>query len=265
MGNESTTFVNRCSLVVRAVDLWSGTPPLAAAIRVGIRGYNRTPLRTSDGSYAFLDYPNDRCIVTVTSPDYLDYEREIALGAGVPILTAGLMPSRFRSAPAAAAGLRFRIIDEKSGKPVKDAEVYAYVDDDRSICGRIADDQAVSGMPSIRISPAAIKLMPGDTFVIRDKSGKADWAKVSEYADYSGNGEDVALETPLKRTWSRGERLLIAAATRSDAEGIVTVPFRGILPSEFKTVVEVRSGGRTFEASFTGSGGEIRRFPDLKV
>ncbi|WP_035119719.1 hypothetical protein [Cohnella panacarvi] len=265
MGNESTTFVNRCSLVVRAVDLWSGAPPSASSIRVAIRGHNRAPMRTSDGSYAFLDYPYDRCTVTVTSPQYLDYEREMALGAGVPIITAGLMPSRFRSAPAAASGLRFRIVGEKTGKPVKDAEVYAYVDDDRAICGRIAEDQAVSGMPSIRITPAAIKLMPGDVFVVRGKSGAADWAKVSEFADYSGNGEDVALETPLKRTWSRGERLLIAAATRSDADGIVTVPFRGVLPSEFQTFVEIRLGGRKIEASFTGSGGEVRQFPDLKA
>jgi len=265
MGNESTTFVNRCSLVVRAVDLWSGNSPSASSIRVGIRGYNRAPLRTSDGSYAFLDYPNDRCIVTVTSPDYLDYEREMTLGVGVPVLTAGLMPSRLRSAPAAASGLRFRIVDEKTGKPVKDAEIYAYVDDDRVTCGRIADDQAVSGMPSIRISPAAIKLMPGDVFVIRGKSGKTDWVKVSEFADYSVSGEVVALEAPLKRTWPRGERLLIAAATRSDADGIVTIPFRGILPSEFQTVVEARLGDRTVEARFAGSGGEVSRLPDLKV
>lgn len=265
MGNESTTFVNRCSLVVRAVDLWSGSAPAPSSIRVGIRGYNRAPLRTSDGGYAFLDYPYDVCSVTVTSTEYLDYEREMALSGGVPILTAGLMPSRFRSAPAAASGLRFRIVGEKTGKPVKDAEIYAYVEDDRAIGGRIAEDQAVSGMPSIRVSPATIKLMPGDVFVIRGKSGAAEWAKVSEFADYPGNGEDVALETPLKRTWSRGERLLLAAVTRSETDGMVTIPFRGVLPGEFQTVVEVRLGDRRVEARFAGSGGEVRRFPDLKV
>ncbi|MFD0674113.1 hypothetical protein [Cohnella sp. GCM10027633] len=264
MGNETTTFVNRCALVVRAVDLWTGKEPAPASIRVGIRGHNRAPLRTSDGSYAFLDYAYDRCMVTVSSPDYLDYEREIELRDGVPILTAGLMPSKVRSVPAGAAGLRFRIVDEATGRPVKDAEVRAYVDDDRAICGRIADDQAVSGAPEVRVSPATIKLLPGDSFVLRAKDGAADWSSVSAFADTAG-GEVVALSSPLGRTWPRGERLLLASVTRSEADGTVTVPFRGILPTEFQTVVEVRSGDRKTAARLSGGGGEIRRAPDVRI
>lgn len=263
MGNESTTFVNRCVLVVRAVDLWTGKAP-SGPIRVSIRGHNRAPLRTSDGSYAFLDYAYDRCTINVASPDYLEYERELELGGGVPILTAGLMPSKVRSSPAAAAGLRFRVVDDASGKPIKDAVVRAYVEDDRAICGRVADDLAVNGAAELRVSPATIKLLPGDAFVLRARDGNVEWGSVSAFGEDAG-GEQVALTQPLGRTWPRGERLLMAAVTRSESDGTTTVPFRGILPAEFQVVVEARSGDRTATARLTGSGGEIRQFPDVRI
>lgn len=263
MGNESTTFVNRCVLVVRAVDLWTGKAP-AGPIRVRINGHNRAPLRTSDGSYAFLDYAYDRCTVNVFSPDYLEYEREVELSGGVPILTAGLMPSKVRSVPAAAAGLRFRIVDEGSGKPMKDAVVRAYIDDDRAICGRVADDLAVIGATQLSVSAATIKLMPGDAFVLRTRDGAIEWGEVSALGDDTG-GEQVALVEPLGRIWPRGERLLMAAVTRSEEDGTVTVPFRGILPAEFQVVVEVRLGDRTTTMNVTGKGGEISRISDVRI
>lgn len=123
------TFVTRCSLVVRPVNLWTGRPPTGSALVVRLKESARAPIRTSDGSYAFLDYPGCAGTLLVTSPYYLTTEMPLDWSASeqsAPIVDIVLRPNRLYPAPAAATGFRFRVLDG-SGSSTCGADVTASV------------------------------------------------------------------------------------------------------------------------------------------
>jgi hypothetical protein len=123
----SRTFITRCSLVVRPISLWTGRPPADSALTVRLQQSARQPIRTSDGSYAFLDIPDRRCTLMVHSPHYLPVEMPLDLDQfepPVPIVDVELRPNRLHPLPPAASGFRFRVVDQ-GGAGLKGADVSA--------------------------------------------------------------------------------------------------------------------------------------------
>lgn len=121
------TFVTHCSLVVRPISMWTGKPPTDSALTVRLQGFTRLPIRTSDGCYAFLDYPGRQCTLVVSSPYYLTTTMEIDLDSyetPAPVVDVMMRPNRQYPPPAAATGLRVRIVD-KQGAPLGGAVVNA--------------------------------------------------------------------------------------------------------------------------------------------
>lgn len=129
MTGAVSTFVTRCSLVVRPVSLWTGRPPTGSSLIVRLKESARPPIRTSDGCYAFLDYSGRKCTLSITSPFYLTTEMPLDLDTfeqQVPIVDVILRPGRLYPPPAAASGFRFRVLSAE-GVPLCGADVTASV------------------------------------------------------------------------------------------------------------------------------------------
>ncbi len=259
------TFVTRCSLVVKPIDAWTGFTPSASAIRVSLEETDRKPIRTSDGSYAFLDYSGKTCILVIASSTYLEYRKEIELpeeGFAPPILTVSLMPNGVYVPPSAATGLTVNVCDGL-GEPLSGARLSAYIDDEAAVRGRLAEEKTDGEGLRIRISPGNGKLMPGDSFVLRDREGTAmDWGYTT---DLQGDSSILALERPFTRQWNRGTRLLPAVRTMSDKNGMAVIPFRGLLPAVCQVHVEIAAGDRTWNAVWTAEGGRVVRLPPVRL
>jgi hypothetical protein len=234
-------------------------------LRISLAETDRKPIRTSDGSYAFLDYPGDICNLAITSSTYLEYRREIKLsddGREPPILTVSLLPNGTYVPPAAATGLVVKICDE-SGDSLSGAQISAYIDDEVAVRGRVAEEKTVGEGNRVRISPGNGKLMPGDAFVLRDREGTAtDWNVMTEL---HGDPSILILERPLNRKWSRGTRLLPAVRTESDKSGTAVIPFRGLLPAVCPVHVEIVAGERKFTAVWTAEGGQVIQLPPIRL
>jgi hypothetical protein len=226
---------------------------------------DRKPIRTSDGSYAFLDIIGTTCTLVITSSTYLEHLREIKLpeaGAEPPILTVSLLPNGAYSPPPAATGLVAAVCDD-SGLPLANAQISAYIDDDMAVRGRLVEDIADGDNPCIRISPGNSKLMPGDAFVMRDRDGTAtEW---NVLVDRLSDPSMVSLERPFTRKWNRGTRLLPAVRTRTDNNGLVVLPFRGLLPTVCPVAVEIESGARKWTAAWMAEGGKVITLPTVRM
>lgn len=123
------TFVSRCSLVVRPINIWTGRPPAGSAVIVRLHESAKPPIRTSDGCYAFLDYPGRACTLTLSSPYYLPVELPLDLDSfeqPVPVIDVEMRPGRLYPPPAAATGFRFRVVDA-GGSPLKSVDVNASI------------------------------------------------------------------------------------------------------------------------------------------
>jgi len=261
MSQAERTFVTRCALAVRPIDIWTGAPPSGSAIRVQLAESGRKPVRTSDGCYAFLDYTGQACTLTISSSTYLEHRANIQLpasGGEPPVVTVGLLPNSVYSPPAAATGIVFQVRDERD-RPLPGARISAYVDDESAVRGWTAG--AEDG--TLRISPGVGKLLPGDAFVLRERDGTAiEWSFVAE----SLGGESVlGLLKPLTRQWSRGARLLPAVTTHSDANGMVVIPFRGFMPATCPLTVQIESGGRRMNDVWMAEGGRVVRLPAVRM
>jgi len=133
------TFVSRCSLVVRPISMWTGQPPTGSALIVRLKESAKPPIRVSDGSYAFLDYPDRKCTLTIASPYYLPTEMPLELDAfdeQVPIVDVWLRPGKLYPPPAAAAGFRVRVLD-KRGFPLGGVDVNALISGKGKAAGEI--------------------------------------------------------------------------------------------------------------------------------
>jgi hypothetical protein len=265
MSRAERTFVTRCSLAVKPIDIWTGAAPSGSSIRIALAETDRRPIRTSDGSYAFLDYSGRTCTLVITSFTYLEYRREITIADDLlqpPILTVSLLPNTVYAPPSAATGLIFKVCDE-SGSPFPGAQVSAYVDDEGAVRGRLAEEKTAGEGNRIRISSGSCKLLPGDAFVLRERDGSAaDWNMV---ADLQGDHSILVLEQPFSRMWNRGKRLLLAVKTTSDKNGTVVIPFRGHLPSICLVNVEIVANGKSFTAIWTAEGGRVIHLPSVRL
>ncbi|QJD84393.1 hypothetical protein [Cohnella herbarum] len=265
MTRAERTFVTRCSLVVKPIDVWTGFTPGASSIRVALTETERKPIRTSDGSYAFLDYAGQTCTLVITSSTYIEYRKEIMLsedGAVPPILTVSLLPNRTYLPPAAATGLIVQVCDE-SGLPLQGAQLSAYIDDESAVRGRLADDDADGECKRIRISHGVTKLSPGDSFVVKEREGTAtEW---NAMVDWHGDPSVIGLERPFNRKWNRGTKLLAAVRTTSDKNGFAVIPFRGLLPSVCPVNVEIVAGDRRLAAVWKAEGGRVIQIPPVRL
>lgn len=264
-GSQSTT-VSRCSLVVRTTDVWTGRPAAAAAVRVRLRDILSSPLRTSEGSWAFLDVKDTVCEITVESSIYLPCTVQVDLSSlppGNPVVELFLQPGRTYAPPAAATGIVRRITDE-SGRPIVDVEVFAYPDDDQSARGRILDDEVPTGSEKLRCLPGATKVLGGDALVVRGKDGAgAEWFRVlpAEAED----GIELRLDRPTAGRWKRHTLLLPAAAAVSDRDGWLVLPFRGRLSASANVRVVLRQGGHRVETQWPLEAGKTTVLPDYEL
>jgi hypothetical protein len=265
MTAASRTFVTRCSLVVRPFDLWTGQPPGNSALIVRLEETSRLPVRVSDGSYAFLDFPGRDCTLTIDSPFYLRMRIPIHLDsfAGqVPIVTVGLRPNRVYPPPSASSGFVFRVVDA-SGAPAAGANVSAYVDHDGAARSRLAEDKAAAGARRIAVAAGSGRLQPGDAFVLKSRGGAAaEWGAV---ADVEDGGLALSLEQPLENHWPRGSVLLPACRTWSAADGTVVIPLRGSIPAAAEAIVEIASGGMRKEFRWRVEPGSVANQPDVRM
>lgn len=139
MTGATRTFVSRCALVVRPTSLWTGRPPTGSALTVRLMESAKPPIRTSDGCYAFLDYPGRKCTLTMSSPYYLPIEMPLDLDSfaqQVPIVDVELRPGRLYPPPAASAGFRFRVLDA-GGSPLKGVDVNASINGKSKAAGDV--------------------------------------------------------------------------------------------------------------------------------
>ncbi|MBN2982769.1 hypothetical protein [Cohnella algarum] len=257
MAPAESTSVTRCSLVVRPIDVWTGKAAASPSVRVSLAETDRKPIRTSDGSFAFVDVEPRRCTIVIRSSTYLEFSETADLSLlppAAPIVLACLLPNRLHPAPPAGTGLVFRITD-KLGTPLAGVSVSAYVDEESAVRGRVAEEEAPKGASALRYVPGNGRFAEGDTIVLRGRDGEAaEWSKVR---DCGGNEFALSLVSPLERSWERGARLLPGVMTRSDRDGTVVLPFRGTLPAACRIRAELRYGGRTVSAVWTAEGGRV--------
>ncbi|THF77586.1 hypothetical protein [Cohnella fermenti] len=276
MGTQSfgaqSTSVTRCSLVVRTTDIWTGRPAVPSTVRVRLKGVPAAPLRTSDRSWAFLDLPHRLCDITVESGIYLPCSQQVdlsALAPGDPVVELFLLPGRAYVPFAAAAGI-VRILVDENGKPAAGVEVFAYVDDDQAARGRILDEEVLPGSKTLRCVPGATKLLSGDALAVRGKDGApAEWFRVSpvrlsptQLSTNEGDGLELRLDRPALHRWSRNHLLLPAAATVSDGDGWIVLPFRGRLSAGGSVRIVLRRGGKEIEDRWPLAEGKTTVMPD---
>jgi hypothetical protein len=265
MERAERTFVTRCSLAVRPIDVWNGAVPGPSAVQIWLEETDRKPIRASDGSYVFLDVPNDRCTLRISSPIFMEVRKEIPLptdGGPPPVVTVSLYPNRVYAPPPAATGV---IVDlrDAAGLPLAGVPVFAYADDEMAVRGRLAEDKGgEEESPLVKVSPANGKLSPGDAFVLRDRESKdgaeLEWHRI---ADWTEQASVYTLDKPLGGKWSRGAKLLAAAQTVSDATGTVVLPFRGLLPQNCRIVADIFAGGKSSRVVWQIEGGRVVRLP----
>lgn len=265
MNGSSRTVVTRCSLAVRPVDIWTGKPPGGSGLLVRLAESDRKPVRVSDGSYAFLDYPGRECTLLIGSPSYLPFELPLNLNnfeSSVPIVTAALRPNRLYPHPAAATGFVFRITDA-GGRPKARVSVSAFADDEGAVRGRAADEKTPAGSKRLRVASDTGRILPGDAFVLKSREGAdTEWAAV---ADVSDGDAVLTLETPLSKAWSRGAKLLPAVRTWSDDGGTVVLPLRGHYPPACPVTVRIGEGKQGLETVWTAEPGSVVRMPDIRM
>lgn len=263
MARAESLSVTRCSLVVRAIDAWTGRPVSGSGIQVFLDGIGSKPVRTSDGSFAFLDVGRPSCELVVSSSTYLEERVAVdwaALPAASPVVVVSLLPGRLYPVPPAGTGVELTVRDS-SGKPLAGVSVAALVDDEAAVRGRLADDRAVAGATSLRYVPGAVRLQEGDVVALREREGTpAEWCRIR-----SADAAECVLElsAPLTRSWKRGTRLLPAASTRSDADGTVVVPFRGRLPQSCEAEAQMVLNGRLVGARWPAGGGKVTKLPPV--
>lgn len=265
MSRAERSFVTRCSLAVKPIDVWTGKTPSASSIQIFLAESNRKPIRTSDGSYAFLDYPGKICTLVITSSTYMEYRTEISLNENFqspPFLTISLLPNVVYAPPSAGTGLIFKVCDA-AGSPLAGALVSAYIDDEVAVRGRLAEEKTTGEGNRIRISSGNGRLLPGDAFVLREREGPAiDWGMVT---NLEGDQSILVLEKPFALKWNRGTKLLPAIRTTSDRNGMVVVPFRGQLPSQCPVTVAIVANGRSYSAVWTVEGGRVVHLPSIPL
>lgn len=255
MRAESTS-VSRCSLVVLPVDAWTGRALSGPDVTVRLEGAPGRALRTSEGGYAFIDVAGAECAVVVEAPFRLPWRRTVdltALPRQAPVVLAPLLPGSRANPPPGATGLRLRIADA-AGKPVPGVAVFAWTEEEGCGRGRLADD-CTGGAVTLRYAPENGRLLPGDAFVITDRSGHT--VERCRAGPDTGQPGYVALEAPVVRDWRRGAMLLAASSTRSDSDGIATLPLRGAYPSRFRVKAELSLGGERTSVAWNAAGGTL--------
>jgi hypothetical protein len=259
------TFITHCSLVVTPVDIWTGATPNGSSIRISLAETDRKPIRTSDGSYAFLDYSGHTCTLVITSSTYLEYRSEIQFieGRELPLIRlVSLLPNTVYSPPAAGTGFIFKVCDE-SGLPIAGAQASAYIIDEGAVKGRLAEERTAGDGNCIRISPGNGRLLPGDSFVLRERDGSAtDWGRVT---DLQGDPSVLMLEGSLSQSWNRGSRLMPAVKTISDQNGMVVIPFRGFLPSPCSVCISIVADNRSYSAIWQAESGRVTHLPAVQL
>jgi hypothetical protein len=274
MYGSQSTAVSRCSLVVRTTDVWTGRPAAASSVRVRLKDVLTSPLRTSEGSWAFLDIKDTACDIVVESAIYMPCTLRVELSMlppGNPVVELFLLPGRTYAPPAAATGILRRLIDG-NGKPLANVEAFAYPDDDQAARGRILDEEVPPGSESLRCLPGATKLLGGDALAVRGKDGAAaEWFRVlprdSESADGAdgADGVELRLDRPTAGRWKRHALLLPAAAAVSDRDGWLVLPFRGRLSSSGSVRVALLHGDRVLETKWPLEEGKTTVLPDYEL
>lgn len=264
MQSSQSTTISRCSLVVRTTDVWTGRPAASASVRVRLQDIRTAPLRTSEGSWAFLDVNVDACEIVVESTSYLPIVRRVELASldpGHPVVELYLQPSRLYAPPAAATGIIRRLMDGK-GKPLANVEVFAYADDDGGARGRILDEEVPPGSRELRCLPGSTALMGGDALALRGKDGSvAEWFRVSPRQ--VDDEVHLSLDRPTAAHWKRHALLLPAAASVSDADGWVVLPFRGRVSAAGGLRVRLQEGDRTIADDWPLEQGRTAVLPDF--
>lgn len=267
-GAQSTT-VSRCSLVVRTTDVWTGRPAAASSVRVRLKDVLSSPLRTSEGSWAFLDIKGSACDVIVESTIYMPCSLRVDLSSLTPenpVVEFFLLPGRTYSPPVAATGIVRRLMDG-NGQPIANAEVFAYPDDDQAARGRILDEEVPPGSEGLRCLPGATRLLSGDALVVRGKDGAAaEWFRAATLGgEDSGDGVELRLDRPTAGRWKRHTLLLPAAAAVSDRDGWLVLPFRGRLSASANVRVVLRHGDRRLETQWPLEEGKTLVLPDYEL
>ncbi|MEK3881876.1 hypothetical protein [Paenibacillus sp. PL2-23] len=255
--------VSRVSLAVRTLDVWTGRPAASPLLQVRLAGdVRRRPLRSSDGTWIFMDVTSETCVVSVVSDVYLPCEREVnlaSLPAGNPVIDIYLLPGRRYSAPPAATGLMRRLTDEKGGA-LAGVKVNAYADDERCARGRLLDEEVLPGSAELRPLPSGPALMNGDLLAIRSKENpEAEWFRVQP-CELDAK-PCLRLDRPLAGRWKRHALLLPGAETISDADGWIVLPFRGRMLGAGKLRVCLRNGKETVEAEWPMEEGKVLSLP----
>ncbi|CAI6081383.1 hypothetical protein [Cohnella sp. JJ-181] len=256
MTAAQSTFVSRCSLVVLPVDPWTGRAISGAGVAVRLEGLPYRPVRTTEGGYAFTDLAGGELVIVVEAPLRLTYRRSVDLSTlpmQAPVVLVPMLPGSRLDPPPGATGLRLRISDS-AGKPLPGVGVFAWLEEESCSRGRLADDYP-AGADGLRFAPENGRLLPGDPFVIMDRGGKA--IERCRAGPDTGLPGTLALEAPTDRDWRRGAILLPASSSRSDSDGVATLPLRGAYPARFRVKAELSLGGKRSAAEWTAAGGTL--------
>ncbi|MFC5468666.1 carboxypeptidase-like regulatory domain-containing protein [Cohnella suwonensis] len=264
MDRAERTFSTRCSFVAKPIDIWTGKAPGASSIRVSIAESAAKPIRTSDGSYAFMDVEGAECTLIIASSVYSEIRQSVALArdANPPVVTVALLPNSAYAPPPGASGFIAEVRDE-AGRPLAGARLSAYADDEAAVRGRLAEETGSAGEPRIRVSSGNGKLRPGDGFVLRERDGGTlEWGFV---ADLDDDPSVLKLDRPFANKWGRGARLLPAVRTASDGKGVAVIPFRGLLPAACPVRVRIECGELTYEGNWEATCGSVVRLLPIKL
>lgn len=254
MSHHRSTRVTRCSLVVSPVDVWTRRLLAPSALSVSLEGIHKKPIRKPDGTFLFLDLPSGSYVLSVTSSVFIPYRKQIetaSISKLYPMITVPLLPSPKYAYPADSTAVTFELCNA-ARRPCADAEVWAYICEDAAARGRIMQDSLLAGADTAAVGQLQGQTVAGESLLLRGQ-GNEELVRVAEILP--GNG--LRFEQPLKENYRRGALLLPAVQTSSANNGIVILPFRGILPKSFPIKVFAINEHGSAATELTAQAGEV--------
>lgn len=188
------------SLIVSLIDSFTGKKPETSQLHVSVEG-GKTPIRKKEGYYIFTNLDSDIVTVVVTSPEYQQIRKRVALSEldeKEPFITIRIQPSRAYANRAGAT-----VIYGKA-KPLQEL-LFAAMED--SVFYRLMSDCEGKHCKELTIFNPRMETLEGRRFLMWQKGiKKYEIAHIIKMPN--PNMENYILESSLEKSYKKSETRL---------------------------------------------------------